>query len=393
MKSKTVAGLMIPFLIVLVTGCATTPDPETGETGYFLSMKQKGQLISQGRMEDAAGNWYDVWIVPGYVDPARRSKTGLIKTGRDFSEYGKKKKYHDLAKNSSDAFEWAYDDCLVDFTIKGVPRRWDKYFTAAHQRTSKKVFGWWAAYPWALLEGTVDTTVRIPVGLTGTALGTVWGAGVVPIYYAVNSSGKGTWHFAAETVALPASAMAWNTVISPPLSLLGQKPAPSRVDGFWVQSISAEQRAAEEPLTHDELKALALWGRLLLDTSEPYDEKVIQNRHDTRKKIEEIQSQSREEEQRIRQERKQALEYIDTNDKQEQALTFLKQQGFNGSRTQAALTQLRDYLSSQGYSDGEILRIEALLRRNPPSTSKYKSSVRPKTDPVSRSIDVIKDMD
>jgi len=50
---------------------------------------------------------------------------------------------------------------------------------------------------------------------------------------------KGIWNGGVEGLALPATGLAWNTVVSPPLALFGQKPAKKRVDGFWVRSVSS----------------------------------------------------------------------------------------------------------------------------------------------------------
>jgi hypothetical protein len=192
MKIPILKFLMLVVIIGVLSGCSTTP-PSAGHSkvedqGYFLSWEQKGQLIGSGRIKDAEGIWYDVWVVPGYAEPAQETMTYLEKTGSDFGEYFGSKKYTDLGDASWDALTWGYEDCLTDFTIKGLPKAWDAYWSTAEQRTSKRVFGWWFAYPWALLESIVDPVVRIPLGLGGTAMGTVAGVAIVPSYYAVNSA-------------------------------------------------------------------------------------------------------------------------------------------------------------------------------------------------------------
>ena len=59
--------------------CAWADDP-----GYFLSWQQKKQLTCLGRIQDASGTWYDVWICPGYAPPGRYAKDHFFAAGRDF---------------------------------------------------------------------------------------------------------------------------------------------------------------------------------------------------------------------------------------------------------------------------------------------------------------------
>ena len=92
---KAVALLLAVAVVGGLSGCATVaPNPvdsKTPDSGYFLSLKQKGQLIGTGRIQDAQGTWYDVWIVPGYVQPARRAKAYLQRAGYDLAEYVQRK--------------------------------------------------------------------------------------------------------------------------------------------------------------------------------------------------------------------------------------------------------------------------------------------------------------
>jgi len=80
------------------SAAAAEPASATGsDAGYFLSLSQKGQLIWKGQIQDSAGTWYDIWIVPGYVAPTREVGTHLRRTGSDFAEYVQAQKYEDLA--------------------------------------------------------------------------------------------------------------------------------------------------------------------------------------------------------------------------------------------------------------------------------------------------------
>lgn len=250
--------------LFLGSGCASS--------GYFLNAKQKGQLIQKGRMQDrASGDWYDVRIVPGYEEPIRRAGDGLRDTGDALAKYGSKKHWQRTDDNIGNALEWGWNDGLYDFGIKGSGKAWTRSFGAAKKRVDRRVFGWWLAYPWAALSASAENVVRIPVGATGAVAGSVWGLGVVPAYSVLRPAGDAAWSLGVDTVLVPGSAAVWNTVVAPPLALVGERPAPGRTDGFWVRQLSEEQLAkalaAERRLSEADLQALEAWGQTLLDES------------------------------------------------------------------------------------------------------------------------------
>ncbi|NLB66608.1 MAG: hypothetical protein GX803_09085 [Lentisphaerae bacterium] len=392
MKIKHGIYLVAVAIIGGFSGCATVPQgqPETmaADSGYFLSMKQKGQLIGTGRIQDDQGDWYDVLIVPGYVEPARRTTTYMRMAGEDFGEYFRADKYRDLTLNSKAGLIWAYDVCLTDFMIKGVPWAWGKYWTTANERSRQRVFGWWFAYPWALLESTVDTAVRVPVGLAGAAIGTAWGVAGVPGYYALNSATKGTWHLAADAVLFPAVACTWNTAIAPPLAMLGQKPAPSRVDGFWVRQLTDGQACQKADITPEETEALAALGRQLMIATQPFE--------DRRKAVdaerEAMYRKTREMEEIISKEEEDTLHAL--------VGTLLEQEGIENLRNRESETEwtfsknneVRRYLrDAMQLSDKEIRRVMHLLNQYVPSEI-YHHHFGPKTDPLKRSIELFEDV-
>jgi hypothetical protein len=388
------------FFIVLIgglSGCTTTPSGEgnakVADEGYFLSLEQKGQLIGSGRIKDANENWYDVWVVPGYNQSTEATLKYLKRTGSDFGEYFGSKKYSDLGDTSWDMYCFGYDDCLYDFTIKGLPKAWGKYWSTAEDRSSKRVFGWWFAYPWALMESTVDPVVRIPLGLGGTALGTVLGTVVVPGYYAVDSAVEGTWHFTVNTVLLPIVACTWNTVIAPPMSLVGQKPAPSRVDGFWVKQID-DPSIAEQPIIPKDVEALSAWGRLLLSTSQPFEVQRQSLQKQTRAEHDAINKKSEQAQTAIRCEEKESFRAIAEDPAQKETLDYLRSRSFDSKRTLKAAGDVRRHLETQKeLSPEEINRVIALLTRYTPSAATNQPPIRPKTDPLIHSVDIIKEME
>lgn len=401
MKRMVTTVLLAVAVVGGLSGCATMPpgqrDSNMADSGYFLSLKQKGQLIGSGRIQDKQGCWYDVWIVPGYVDPAQRSKKYLQRTGSDFAEYVQPEKYRDLAEASGSAFVWAYDDWLVDFTVKGLPRAWDCYWSAANRRTRQRTFGWWLAYPWAFLESTVDTAVRVPVGLAGTALCTVGGVAIVPGYYALNSAAKGTWHFGVDAVLFPAVACTWNTVVAPPMAMVGQKPSPARVDGFWVRQLGKTDvraiSAAETPVTPKDVEALAVWGCLLLTASQPYEDRRQDLRKQTQAEHEAINRKAQQAKADIQNAEKEAVRAMVDDPLPQETLDYLRSRSFDPKRTSQAAGDVRRYLEvEKKLSLGEINRILILLDHYPLSATTNQPLRLPKTDPVQRSVDVIKDI-
>lgn len=286
----------------------------------------------------------------------------------------------------------------MDFTAKGVPRAWGRYCSAANRRTDQRVFGWWLAYPWALLEGTVDTAVRVPLGLAGTVLGTVWGSAVVPVYYAVNSTAKGTWHLGVDAVLIPVAAGAWNTVVAPPLALAGQKPAPARADGFWLRRLDEEERLSADrpdvPIRAEDVEALVTWGQVLLSVSQPYEARRTALQVQADAEVNAVRERTRKAEAELRREEANAVESLIPNPAQQQALDYLRDHGFDARRTSRAMDEVRDHLRSEAaMSPPDVHRSVELLRRYPPVVATNRVPLRPKTDPMQRSLELIDDLD
>ena len=112
---------------VILFGCLfMTPLPGQAKSepdeGYFLSLKQKGQLIWRGEIYDGRGNIYDILICPGYVPPTSMARRSFSRGGDKLAEYVHAGKYRRAWHNVHDVFEWTSKDCLQEFTIKGTYR-------------------------------------------------------------------------------------------------------------------------------------------------------------------------------------------------------------------------------------------------------------------------------
>ena len=364
------------------------------DPGYFLSWQQKKQLTCLGRIQDSAGTWYDVWICPGYAPPARYAKEHLIRAGGNFGEYFEANKYQMLRKGSAACFDWALKECGLGFTVKGIPRAWGKHFSVAHERTERRVFGWWLAYPWALMEASVETAFRGALGAAGTAGGIGSGLAIVPAWHALDSAVAGTWNLGVNTIALPAVGLAWNTAVAPPLALVGQKPAESRVDGFWVTVVDAGQAPSSRPLNTEEKELLAQWGVLLLQEARPF-----------RQEQKEINRKAKEQEEEFYRAMRKAKEEAERERNRVQASEEkqLRQMAATNEWIAATAQQHPDlryswdcdddvirHLQKQGFSDEDIDRILKLLRTyQSPRAMAPPAAVRPKTDPVRRGAEVL----
>lgn len=224
------------LLLLLMSGIA--------QAEYFLDMSQKGELISRGQMTGRDGALYDVWIVPGYEGPGRMAKQGWIAAGRDLKDYADPEMYRDMAHTGRDSLRFARRDAIGKFAFRGSATAWSEAFATAQQRTSKRVFGWWFAYPWATIEATGESVVRMGLGVPGGILIGGLGSTVVPVAEFLWPAGKSLYHASVPGAVLPLASAGWNTVIAPPLSVLGQQPDAERADGFWMKRIDPSRTDA-----------------------------------------------------------------------------------------------------------------------------------------------------
>lgn len=386
--------LVVGFLTFSTAALADDP-------GYFLSLRQKGQLIWRGSIDDSDGQTYDVWIVPGYAPPSRYAWESLKEAGESYGEYFGSEKYRDLGHGMNDAFNWALDDVFLDYTLEGIPRAWGDHFSAASRRVEKRVFGWWMAYPWALLASVADNVVRIPVGLIGTSAGIVYGGAIVPSFYLLNSAVVGTWDLAVHTIAVPACGYAWNTVIAPPMALVGQKPAPSRVDGFWVRTV-AKQGA--NTLTAAETKApsqgdfghLMEWGAILVGEMGSYWQRMDEIDRQHKQAMMDLQVGKSTKEEAVKKELTAHYKTLTGSPAHQELLGALERDGVSSEYLLKIRRQLvRQYQTERRMSQQDAERLVDFMLVHPPAASSHDLNAGDreqrrqdkKTDPVRFSIE------
>jgi hypothetical protein len=254
--------LLQALLQALLLGLFLT---STAHADYFLHNSQKADLIARGALNGEDGGRYDVWIVPGYVGPAQAAKTGWSNAGSDFAEYGHGDLYKDAGTTAKQALKFAGNKAIGQFALKGSYEAWGDAFDAASARTERGVFGWWFAYPWALIEATGESVVRVGLGVPGGILIGGIGSTILPVVEVAWPAVKGVYHSTIPGTVMPLAASGWNTVIAPPMALLGEQPNAQRADGFWVKRI---EPAKIDPELIAAKSALAAWSRALVNTPE-----------------------------------------------------------------------------------------------------------------------------
>jgi uncharacterized membrane-anchored protein YjiN (DUF445 family) len=179
------------------------------------------------------------------------------------------------------------------------------------------------------------------------------------------------------------------------MSLLGQKPAPSRVDGFWVKQMTEEDllpTQIADPISEKDIEALAVWGRLLLKTVPPFDKQRQEIQRTANEEHNAINKKEHEDAQALNKKLTKALEALRAEPAQKETLDYLRNRNFNPKRTSKAFEDLRKHLKNK-LSDEELDQLIHLLNRYAPSPTPKQMPLRPKTDPVKHSIEVIQEME
>lgn len=250
--------LLWAFLLVQLFGAMAHAD-------YFLHGDQKIDLITHGEINGDDQARYNVWIVPGYYGPAHDAKEGWSDAGHDVSAYGHSDLYKDALHTGKNALKFSGKDAIGHFAFKGSYKAWAEAMGAASARTQKRVFGWWFAYPWAVIEATGESLVRVGLGVPGGIIIGGVGSTVVPVAELAWPALKGVYHSTIPGTVLPIAASAWNTIIAPPLAMLGQQPNADRADGFWLKRI--DPRKTDHELIAVQA-ALVEWRMALMSTTE-----------------------------------------------------------------------------------------------------------------------------
>lgn len=368
-------------LMVMGLGLGLTTAAWSGE--YFLDASQKADLILHGRMTGQDGADYDVWVVPGYVPPLHSAGKNWKQAGKELGAYGRASHYRHLEKTSRAWIRTGGKNILRDFALKGTGTAWAEAMSAAHERVERRVFGWWFAYPWALIEASTETVLRTGVGIPA-GVGAVAGAyTVVPAWYFVAPAVKSAGYAALPGTAFPVVATSWNTVIAPPLAIAGQQPAPERADGFWMKRL---KDPAEDDLRArlvawqsqwKEDAALAAQREALAANAKQHAEKI----NAWRAQIAAEEALRQQEERFFDAERRRVV--AEQTIAQTPALRDeLTAQGYTQARLQAQRPMLQELLVQQGMTTTEATRMLDILMGIDSTRPGQRRNEAEKTDPL-----------
>lgn len=350
---------------------------------YFLDGSQKKDLVLYGRMTGHDGAQYDVWIVPGYVPPARKARKGWRNAGEELEVYGQASHYRHLAKTSGRWVRFARQDLLRDFALKGTRMAWVDALGTAHRRVERRVFGWWFAYPWAVIEASTESVLRTGIGIPGSVATAVGAYTAVPAWYFVAPAVSSAGYALVPGTALPVVAAGWNTVVAPPLALAGQQPAPERADGFWMKRL---RDPAEDDIRARLLAWQSQWKEdpVLLERRESLaasEEARAKRMADLRKQIDAEDAARREENAAFEAERRRVVA-----EKTLEGAAALREElaahGYTAARLQAQRPVLRDLLLQQGMTTAEATRMLDALMGPDTSLPGPQRGDAEKTDPV-----------
>ena len=367
--------------LMVVAGLGVVTAGWAGE--YFLDGGQKKELLLFGRMTGHDGAQYDVWIVPGYVPPARNARKGWHQAGDQLEAYGQADHYRELARTSRRWLRFARHDLLQDFALKGTRTAWADAMGTAHRRVERRVFGWWFAYPWALLEASTESLLRTGIGIPGSVATAVGAYTAVPAWYFVAPAVGSAAYAAVPGTLLPVVAASWNTVIAPPLALAGQQPAPERADGFWMKRL---KDPAEDDIRARFIAWQAQWqqdARLVeMREAMALDEQARTARiAGLRAQIDAEDKTRREQAAAFEAERRRVVAEK-TLSGADALRDELAAHGYSAARLQAQRDLLRDLLLQQGMTADEVTRmLDALLGPDMRAPGEYRSDSE-KTDPL-----------
>jgi hypothetical protein len=347
---------------------------------YFLTLPQKKELILAGQMHDEQQRLYDVWIVTGYVQPAKHIKQGWQKAGESLKDYGHPMLYNDIDKYSNNTWHYGTQDILQQYTFEDSSKAWQTSMATAKKRTQQRVFGWWLAYPWGVFEASVESVLRVVTGLPVGVAVAASAYTVVPVITFVWPSVESVGYATIEGTAYPLVASAWNTVIAPPLAFLGQQPAPERADGFWMKQVDDPSLQAVADVMRD-------WQQQLLASQTPIalSKAQIQLKN-LREQVQLLEQQLQVEEAQQKQQRVEAL-LTQAQLQKTQLAASLASKGLSLEMVARNRQALKLKLSDLGLSYENLDKLLDVLTASAPNELERQTD--DKTDPLQRSLDIM----
>jgi vacuolar-type H+-ATPase subunit I/STV1 len=128
---------------------------------------------------------------------------------------------------------------------------------------------------------------------------------------------------------------------------------------------------SREPVSREELEALAQWGGVLVTASDSFSQKRQQLREQANRERSELNRKFREMEENLTEEERLALSKVAKDSDRQGIFDLLNESGYDARRVNYAAGELRRYLEQEGgFSRSEINHIIQLLRTYPPSSAR-----------------------
>jgi hypothetical protein len=270
------------------------------QAGYFLSWPQKGELLLTGCVTGDDGNSYNVRILPGYwsnltfggdawvhgwqfqQNGGYQIAHGLIRIPISFKylgEYVSPAPWKGIGSGFGQMCS-GENYLFSEFMWRNVGNTWKDYWGRASLAYKKQSFGWWFAYPWATIKGTVNSALRYAFGLTGSIAVVSYGTVLRPAFeislpvlkiggqtaigtaYATYGVLETSWGLGVNQIVLgtatPVCGTVWTTVLGVPMCLLGKAPTIKSADGWWVSLVEDRYSENTRPQQPDSAEIIRL---------------------------------------------------------------------------------------------------------------------------------------
>lgn len=286
---------------------------------------------------------------------------------------------------SNNTWHYGHKTILNKYTFTGTKNAWQSDMATASQRTQKRVFGWWLAYPWGVFEASVESVLRVATGLPVGVAVAASAYTVVPVITFVWPSVESVGYATIEGTAYPVVAASWNTVIAPPLALLGQQPAPQRADGFWMKQV-------DDPNLQDLADVVIKWQRQLLIDIPPQETLITK---DKKAQIQQLYQEIRLLEQQVQRDEKtqqsQQTNQLLLNAQQQkpQLEAELQSKGLSLAMMARNRQAIKAKLSNLNLSFEDLDKLLDVLIADGVPQNLPERSWNDKTDPLQRSLDIL----
>ena len=265
----------------------------------LITASQSAELYWQGTVSDQKQNCYNIRVIPGYryvllssaygwVGGWANQKIATVDLGSSLLETGLSVKhlflyfqpepYLGIADGATQSYN-STGYLLTEYMGNQLADEWDESLTKAGKSWQRGSVGRFLAYPLAIVENSLKSTLRITTGMIALGGTAVYGLALRPAYElaspCLKSSGSALlstaesgynlgrvgYNLAINQLgygsAYPALMFGWNSVGSSLFSIFGSAPTLKSADGWWVEMTPGSPEYYQKLAMED---SLAGWG-------------------------------------------------------------------------------------------------------------------------------------